>query len=181
MISWIIFHITLKYQLYTLSYLGVKYGFYFHFSFLYSFIEPTCLLHAMDYFEFFGGNKYNCYRDSVLWELLQGKIRYIKSPKTSRDMIRTIKTENAEGPWSLPGKNREGNREKMVVELVWEARNSMSKCLEMGKSEGGWKLASNSICQEPREHARWLRFFPGPCGAAALTVHPHSSTLSSAP
>lgn len=69
----------------------------------------------------------------------------------------------------------------MVVELVWEARDSMGKCLEMGKSEERWKLASNSICQEPREHARWLRFFPEPCGAAALSVHPQSSTLSSAP
>lgn len=69
---------------------------------------------------------------------------------------------------------QEGNREKM-------AKNSVSRSLEVGNGKGGWELASNSVCQEPRGHARWFRLFAEPRGAAALVVHPHSSPPSPAP
>lgn len=78
--------------------------------------------------------------------------------------------ENAEEPmntsWRGAGKVT-GRR----WHLNWYQRQRTAWAKPGGrKDKGGWELASTSICQEPREHARWWRFLPEPCGAAALTV-----------
>lgn len=54
----------------------------------------------------------------------------------------------------------------------------MSKNLEMGKSQGAWELASNSISPEPREHARAWRLFPEPRG---LQPSPRAHAAPQAP